>query len=72
MVPNIHTAREKRIFIGINLEWILVAIIQELISSNGNMVSMLCIRWRTYVKEVELNLVKHGCLLNEPTYIKEI
>ena len=27
--------------------------------------------WRTYVNKVVMNFVKHGCLLNEPTCIKE-
>ena len=36
------------------------------------MVCMLYIRWRTYVNKVVLNFVKHGCLLNEPMWIKEI
>ena len=33
MIPNIHTAREKKIFIGINLKGVLVAILQWVISS---------------------------------------
>ena len=32
-IPNIHTVREKRIFIGINLQGVLVAILHGVISS---------------------------------------
>ena len=32
-IPNINAAREKRIFIGINLQRVLVAMLQGVISS---------------------------------------
>ena len=38
----------------------------------SDMVSLLYVRWRTYVNKVVMNLVNHGCLWNEPTCIKEI
>ena len=36
------------------------------------MVSMLYIRWRTYVNKVVMNFVKDGSLLNEPMCINGI
>ena len=46
--------------------------LKGVISSASDMVCMSYIRWRTYVNKVVMNLVKHGCLLNEPTCIKGI
>ena len=43
-----------------------------MISSALDMVCMLIIRLRTYVNKVAMNVVKHGCLLNEPTCMKGI
>ena len=36
------------------------------------MVSMMYVRWRTYVNNVVMKLVKHGSFFNEPTCIKGI
>ena len=40
------------------------------ISSAGDMVSMLCVRWRTCVIKIVENFVRHCCLMNFFEFVK--
>ena len=69
---EIFIMRKKKYLLGLIMEGLFFVILQGVISSALEMVSMLYIRWRTYVNKVAMYIVKQSCLLNESTCIENL